>query len=268
MKKKWIAVFLAVFLGGFGVHRFYLRQPEMGILYLIIHFWLRFFLSFGIPVSRILGWVDAYRYLMMDDNEFDRKYNSQNFRDRYGNRRQAPQRPSSRYIVIEDEDTTTKKRSSSWYELRKGKKESESFKSSGIRKFKNFDITGAIEDFTKALELYPEDPITHFHIACALSIEERGLDSFKHLDQAVALGFKDFGKIMTHEALAFIRILPPFEKFKANQFRLNSEIYREVEQEQNKILESIRQQKEKSVLAPVGGTYGQMFQEKLKDEFK
>ena len=265
MKRKWVAVFLAVFLGGFGVHRFYLRQPEMGILYLIIHFWLRFFLSFGVPVSRILGWVDAYRYLMMDEAEFDRKYNSQNFRDRYGNRRQSPQKSSSRYIVIEDETNNQRPKKSGNYNQRK---EGESFKLAGIKKLKNYEIEEAIVEFTKSIEINPSDPITHFHLACAYSIEERALDAYKHLDQAVAMGFKDFGKIHSHEALAYIRIMSPYEKFNNNQFRLNSDIYREIEQEQNKILESIREQKDKIRVATTGGMYGQLLQEKIKDEFK
>lgn len=85
-------------------------------------FLVKIFLSFGVPVSRILGWVDAYRYLMMDEAEFDRKYNSQNFRDRYGNRRQSPQKSSSRYIVIEDE--TNNQRPKNQAITTKGRKES------------------------------------------------------------------------------------------------------------------------------------------------
>lgn len=270
MKRKWVAVMLAIFLGGFGIHRFYLRQPEMGIVYLAIYLWTRVFSVFNFPIATILGWIDAYRYMMMDHNEFDRRYNSHNFRDRYGNRRQAPQRTSTgRYIVIED-DVKPKDRSfSNKYRNQKERKESEVFKQSGIKKFKNFDIEGAISDFEKALHLNPDDPATHFNVACAYSIEERALDAFRHIDQAFALGFSDRAKVLTHEALAFIRIMPPFEKFKANQFRLNSEIYQEIEQQQNQLLESLKQKKEKEkeqVLQP-GGTYGSMFQDRINDPF-
>ena len=271
MKRKWVAVMLAIFLGGFGIHRFYLRQPEMGIVYLAIYLWTRVFSVFNFPIATILGWIDAYRYMMMDHNEFDRRYNSHNFRDRYGNRRQAPQRTSTgRYIVIEDEAKPKDRSFSNKYRNQKERKESEVFKQSGIKKFKNFDIEGAISDFEKALHLNPDDPATHFNVACAYSIEERALDAFRHIDQAFALGFSDRAKVLTHEALAFIRIMPPFEKFKANQFRLNSEIYQEIEQQQNQLLESLKQKKEKEkeqVLQP-GGTYGSMFQDRINDPFK
>ncbi|HKL73746.1 MAG TPA: TM2 domain-containing protein, partial [Clostridia bacterium] len=46
MKNKYIAALLAIFLGLFGVHKFYLGQKTAGIVYLIF-FWT------GIP--EILG---------------------------------------------------------------------------------------------------------------------------------------------------------------------------------------------------------------------
>lgn len=68
---------------------------------------------FGFPISAILGWYDAYKYLMMDDNEFDRKYNSNNFRDRYGNRRSEPKVQEVRrgkYILMDEDKITTQGR--------------------------------------------------------------------------------------------------------------------------------------------------------------
>ena len=78
MKNKWVAVLLAIMAGGFGVHRFYLRQPELGLLYIGIYFWMSFFKILSFPLSTLLGWYDAYRLLMLDQNEFDRRYNSHN----------------------------------------------------------------------------------------------------------------------------------------------------------------------------------------------
>jgi len=46
-----IGVLLAIFLGGFGIHHFYLRRYGLGFLYLCLG-WT------GIPV--ILGWIDAF----------------------------------------------------------------------------------------------------------------------------------------------------------------------------------------------------------------
>lgn len=46
-----IGVLLAVFLGGFGIHQFYLRRTGLGILYLCFS-WT------GIPT--LAGWVEAF----------------------------------------------------------------------------------------------------------------------------------------------------------------------------------------------------------------
>jgi tetratricopeptide (TPR) repeat protein len=94
------------------------------------------------------------------------------------------------------------------------------FRSSGLQKFKDFDYVGAIEDFTKALQINNEDIAVHFNLACAYSLTEQKDKSFYHLDRAVALGFKDFEKIKTHDALAYIRIQDEFESFEKNNFRL------------------------------------------------
>lgn len=75
------------------------------------------------PLSAILGWYDAYRYLMMNENEFDRKYNSQNFRDRYGNRRTEPRVQETRrgkYILMDEDNVTTQGRTG-YFDLIKSK---------------------------------------------------------------------------------------------------------------------------------------------------
>ena len=50
------------------------------------------------------------------------------------------------------------------------------------------------------------------------------MEAFTHLDKAVSLGFRETQNIMNHEALAYIRVLPEFEQFKANQFHLDPNI--------------------------------------------
>jgi len=40
------------------------------------------------------------------------------------------------------------------------------------------------------------------------------------LDKATALGFSDFGKIKTHDALAYLRIQDEFEDFEKNRYRI------------------------------------------------
>jgi TM2 domain-containing membrane protein YozV len=66
MKSKSTAGLLSFFLGGLGVHRFYLGQTGLGFLYLV------FFWTF-IPV--ILGLIDAIIFWTISENSFNNKYN-------------------------------------------------------------------------------------------------------------------------------------------------------------------------------------------------
>ena len=238
MKKKWIAVLLALFAGSFGAHRFYLRQAELGIAYIAIWIWVGKF--FGFPISTLIGWYDAYRYMIMDQNEFDRKYNAYFFRDRYGNRREMPRNQQTRrgqYILMDEDAQTTSQNKKTYFELNKRKKESESFKQSGIKKFKDYDIKGAIEDFNKAVELDAEDKALHFNLACAYSISEEASKSFYHLNQARLLGFSDWNKVLTHESLAYIRVLKEFDAWKNNQFVLTQDMVNSLKQHEQEKLE-------------------------------
>ena len=64
MKKRITTALFAIFLGVWGVHRFYLKQPGLGILYLF---------TFGL--FTIGCWVDFIVFLTMSDEDFDTKYN-------------------------------------------------------------------------------------------------------------------------------------------------------------------------------------------------
>ena len=94
------------------------------------------------------------------------------------------------------------------------------YKKSGVAKYKDYEYEAAIEDFKKALEIDPKDIPTHFNIACAYSLTEDKEKAFYHIDKAVENGYKDFNKIQTHDAFAFIRIQDEFEGFSKNGYRL------------------------------------------------
>lgn len=68
MKSKVVAAILAFFLGGFGVHKFYLNQSGMGLMYLL-------FCWTGIPM--VIAFFEGIIYLVTDDQEFQRKYGEQ-----------------------------------------------------------------------------------------------------------------------------------------------------------------------------------------------
>jgi TM2 domain-containing membrane protein YozV len=66
MKNRIVAAVLAFFVGGFGVHKFYLGKTFQGIIYLI------FSMTF---IPFFIGVVEAIQLFTMTDDDFDAKYN-------------------------------------------------------------------------------------------------------------------------------------------------------------------------------------------------
>ena len=66
MKNKLVAGLLGIFLGGLGIHKFYLGQIGWGIAYLV-------FCWTGIPA--IVGFIEGLRLIAESDAAFARKYN-------------------------------------------------------------------------------------------------------------------------------------------------------------------------------------------------
>ncbi len=66
IKDRWTAIAIAFFLGGIGVHRFYLKQYLYGFLY------LGFCWTF-IPL--LISIIDCIVWVLQDDNKFNEKYN-------------------------------------------------------------------------------------------------------------------------------------------------------------------------------------------------
>jgi TM2 domain-containing membrane protein YozV len=64
-RNKIVAALLAFFLGGFGVHKFYLGQTGLGIVYLI------FCLTF---IPAIVAFIESIMFIAMSDEKFDLKY--------------------------------------------------------------------------------------------------------------------------------------------------------------------------------------------------
>ncbi len=64
-KSKIAAGVLAILLGGLGVHKFYLGQTGLGILYLV------FFWTF---IPALVAFVEGIIYLTMSDDAFEAKY--------------------------------------------------------------------------------------------------------------------------------------------------------------------------------------------------
>lgn len=69
-KSKLAAALLAFFLGGLGVHRFYLGQVGLGFLYIVI-----FLLVGWTGISSIIALIDFIVIITMSDERFCEKYN-------------------------------------------------------------------------------------------------------------------------------------------------------------------------------------------------
>jgi len=64
-KSKIVAALLALFLGGLGIHKFYLGKMGLGILYLV------FFWTF---IPAIIAFFEAIMFFTMKDDAFNQKY--------------------------------------------------------------------------------------------------------------------------------------------------------------------------------------------------
>jgi TM2 domain-containing membrane protein YozV len=209
MKDKNVAGILALFLGWVGIHRFYLGQVGLGILYAVF-FWF--------PLVWLIAFIDAIVLFSMDPDVFNAKYNKQAWQQRP----QQPDYERQRRTDFDRRDYRQQAPPPPTPPQRKPPIERPNpHKSAGLEKFKDYDYYGAIEDFKKSLEIAPQDIATHFNLACAYALIEDKEKSFRHLDRAVALGFRDFQRIKEHHALAFLRIQKEFESFEANGFRLS-----------------------------------------------
>lgn len=86
MKNRIVAALLSLFLGGLGVHKFYLQQTFAGAMYFL-------FCWTGVPA--LLALFDAISYFVMSDLAFEehvQKINEKNA--------QSKAEPSAWYVVV------------------------------------------------------------------------------------------------------------------------------------------------------------------------
>ncbi|HBC87202.1 MAG TPA: hypothetical protein DCZ94_09630 [Lentisphaeria bacterium] len=71
MEKKLVGGFLAIWLGCFGVHKFYLGYKTEGMIMLLISVLSCFMLS---GVVAVIGIIEGIIYLCKDNDEFHKTY--------------------------------------------------------------------------------------------------------------------------------------------------------------------------------------------------
>lgn len=168
------------------------------------------FIAMKIFGSGVLPIVLVFAGIAFFNNNVARKKNQS---DQNQSRQQAPRKNVN--TPVRNTVPTPQRRQSSNFS------KSNPFKKSGIEKYKDFDLEGAIADFQQGLAISENDVALHWNIACAYSLTEKKDKAFYHLNRAIELGFNDYDKINTHDDLAYIRIQPEFEDFKANGYKLN-----------------------------------------------
>jgi TM2 domain-containing membrane protein YozV len=199
MKNRYLAIFFAFFGGVLGLHRMYLKGVGSGSARLAL-FFVGLFLRMPlmIVVLATIGIVEGLLMTAMSPEEFDQKYNNNSpNKVTAGPAKQKPQRVSgSRY--------------------RRATKSMHT----GLRKFRNHDLKGALEALQQADEWAPNRPDIHFHLACVYSLMEDSARGFYHLERAVGHGFRELEKIKSEDTLAYLRIQPEFPLFEANRYRM------------------------------------------------
>jgi len=66
MKNKVTAILLALFLGAFGIHRFYLGKITSGVFYLLFSWTL---------IPAFLALIDLIILICLSEEDFNKKYN-------------------------------------------------------------------------------------------------------------------------------------------------------------------------------------------------
>ncbi len=209
-KSKYVAGFLAFFLGLWGIHKFYLGRRFGGIVHFIIavvalNWTIQGNWSFPpIAVVAIVAFIESILLFVMPRRDFDLKYN----RRSKSKRRKVPQRVSPRYETLD----------------RTPRRQGDPAIVEGINFYKQDKYHDAIDAFRRALLEDPRSSAAHFNLACCFAILHDAENAYMHLAKAVQLGFDDKDRIMKHEALDYLRADSRFDAFVANGFKVVAQL--------------------------------------------
>lgn len=208
MKNKNLAGVLALLFGMFGVHRFYLNQRFIGALYFIGGIFSIIITaeeSFPLVLfPAALALVDSILFFAMPQRDFDRRYNHETANHSWAGRFRQ-KRSTDRFPR---------------YRNRYHSSELDVLREDALANFRSGYFAAAAERFEQALSIEPLDPMLHYNLAATYAMMEDESLAFSHLDESVRLGFDNWDKIHTHDALAYLRSFPAFDTFVQNGYRL------------------------------------------------
>ncbi|PHI21096.1 hypothetical protein CEQ90_04595 [Lewinellaceae bacterium SD302] len=190
MLNKYTAGILAIILGGFGLHRFYLGQRFFGILRFAAFVLLTLITiesnedaaGFLLGMLFLSAAIEGLIFLVMPKDRFNAKYN------KHHTKVTAPANVAD-------------------------------LKAEGVEYFRSGDYDLATEAFRDALEVNASDPGVHFNLACAYSKSHALIPALHHLELAVSYGLPEPKRIDTHPALEWLRAQSLYQAFKNQNYR-------------------------------------------------
>jgi class 3 adenylate cyclase/TM2 domain-containing membrane protein YozV len=215
-KSKVVAGFLALFLGMFGAHRFYLGRKGLGIANFAAFFFLMIITVEGevpaIAPLAILSVIEAVLFFVMPQSEFDAKYNSgprlSKKQQKQMARQERPMHQAANHHRRQPEPVRDRKSRGAY------------LVKNGFLAFRGGDYMQARKFFEDALQYDYNDPQTHFMLACCHSANKDSKQAYFHLASAVDFGFQEFEEIYANEAMTWLRGQPEFEAFVQNGYRV------------------------------------------------
>jgi class 3 adenylate cyclase len=206
-KSKTTAALLALILGMWGAHRFYLGKRFLGVVNFVA-FVIALMTSINeeepggilFAILAFISVIEAILFFVMPQSEFDAKYNS-------GYPSTRKEKKEGKSGKKKGNETQTRKSRGNYL-----------IKDAFIA-YKSGDYNQARKYFEDALQYDYNDPQTHFMLACCYSLAKDAKQSYFHLASAVDFGFQEFEEIYHNEALAWLRLQPDFDFFVQNGYR-------------------------------------------------
>ncbi|NJC26324.1 NINE protein [Neolewinella antarctica] len=199
MLNRNVGALLAIFLGLFGAHQFYIGRWWTGALQFAL-FTLSVFISVvGAPEALLaIAWISTAVIPVLTGILWF-AMPSRTWHDRYDPTAERPTFPiSNQQPAMGD---------------------SSQLKAEGITYYRSADYDLAAEAFTEAISVDYSDPGSHFNLACSYAQLGRYPETLHHLELSVTFGLPKPERIEKHPALGALRKLPAFDRFRANNYR-------------------------------------------------